>query len=135
MIEICDLLSDEYDDDTVSPKTSCSSPVAGAVRVPCSPKDAQYNSSNIKLLLKEQPMRYTLVDNSRVNHVKPSPCWNRFALPAVKDENNRNIVIRNFATCKSCYTTYKYAYGSTKSLNAHKCPKEPVAVSDSKASR
>jgi hypothetical protein len=135
MIEICDLLPDESLNDTVSSDTSCSSPVTDVVRAPCSPKDIRYNSSNIKLLLKEQPMRYTLVDNNRMNHVKPSPCWNRFALPAIKDENNRTIVIRNFATCKSCYATYKYSYGSTKSLNSHKCPKEQLAASDFKSSK
>jgi hypothetical protein len=53
--------------------------------------------------LKNQPEKYTLVDNRRVNTVKPSPCWTRFALPAVKDENHQNIIIEKFATCRSCY--------------------------------
>ena len=64
------------------------------------------------------------MNNDKTHHAKPSPCWIQFALPAVKDENDHSIVIKNYATCRSCYTTYRYTYGSTKSLNAHKCPKE-----------
>jgi hypothetical protein len=56
------------------------------------------NACNIKTLLKEQPEKYVLVENHKVNHVKPSPCRNRFALPAVNDENDRSIIIKNFAS-------------------------------------
>ncbi|CAF1265169.1 unnamed protein product [Rotaria sp. Silwood1] len=79
--------------------------------------------------------KYVLVDNHKVNHAKPSPCWNRFALPVVKDENNRNIVIKNFATCRSCYATYVFTYGSTKSLNSHKCVKELSSISTSPSTK
>ena len=81
------------------------------------------------MLLKEQPEKYVLVENHKVNHVKPSPCWKQFALPAVKDENSRSVVIKNFAACRSCYTTYAYTNGSTKSLNSHRCFKEPSLTS------
>lgn len=89
----------------------------------------KYDSSNIKTFLKQQPEKYVLVDNLNVNHAKPSPCWNRFALPAVRDENDRNIIIKNFASCRACLTTYTYTNGSTKSLNGHKCPKESSSSS------
>ena len=88
-----------------------------------------YNAINIKNFLKERPEKYVLVENQKVNHVKPSQCWNRFSLPAVKDENNRNIIIKNFAICRSCYTTYAYTQRSAKSLNSHKCYKESLSPS------
>ncbi|CAF4932680.1 unnamed protein product [Rotaria sp. Silwood1] len=72
---------------------------------------------------------------SVVNHAKPSSCWNRCAVPAVKDENNRHIVIKNFATCRSCYATYVFTYGSTKSLNSHKCVKELSSISTSPSTK
>ena len=71
------------------------------------------------MFLKKQPGKYTLVDDQRTNYTKPSTCWNQFALPAVKDENNRHIIIKNFATCRSSYKTNTYTHGSTKSLNLH----------------
>jgi hypothetical protein len=74
----------------------------------CSSSSIIYNACSIKTFLKEQPGKYVLVENHKVNHVEPSPCSNRFALPAVKDENNRSIIIKNFASCRSCHTTYAY---------------------------
>jgi hypothetical protein len=127
MIELNDLSSDESDGvvsnvNHVS-SNACASPGQ------CSSNSIIYNACNIKTFLKEQPAKYVLVENHKVNHVKPSPCWNRFALPAIKDENDRSIIIKNFASCRSCHTTYAYTYGSTKSLNAHKCFKELSSIS------
>ena len=132
MIELHDLTSDDDNFDTTTssssnlpPSTNCLSPgqiPSGAIR---------YNTFNIQTLLKEQPAKYVFVENQKIHQVKPSPCWNRFALPAVKDENDRNVIIKNFATCRHCYTTYSYTYGSTKSLNSHKCSKESPSISAS----
>ncbi|CAF1479783.1 unnamed protein product, partial [Didymodactylos carnosus] len=72
--------------------TGHSSSDAGGSLPECSIGDIKYDTSNIKLL-KNQPGKYPLVDNPRVNTVKPSACWTRFALPAVKDENHRKIYI------------------------------------------
>ncbi|CAF0930039.1 unnamed protein product [Adineta ricciae] len=100
----------------------------------------KYDAINIKKLLKDQPTKYVLVDNKNVNHAKPSPCWKKFGLPAIRDENNRDSVINKFASCRSCFTTYTYTHGSTKSLNSHKCPKElpftssPISSLNSKSS-
>ncbi|CAF2801081.1 unnamed protein product [Rotaria sp. Silwood2] len=124
MIELHDLSPDESLDSTAPSNTDHSSSIITSSLGQCSSSNIKYNPSNIKLLLKEQPEKYVLVDNHKVNTSKPSPCWNRFALPAVKNEINRNVVIKNFATCRSCYATYVYTYGSTKSLNSHKCSKE-----------
>ncbi len=76
MIEINDLSSD-----------------TGGSLPECSIGDKKYDTSNIKVFLKNQPEKYTLVDNRRVNAVKSSPCWTRFARPAVKDE-----IIKNYNT-------------------------------------
>ena len=114
-IESHDASFDELSDATlnsirVSP-TSCDS----TARRPSD--SAKYDPSSIKMLLKEQPEKFALVDNRKMNPAKPSPCWKRFAFPAVKDENDRSVIIRNLASCRSCFTTYTYEYGSTKSLN------------------
>jgi hypothetical protein len=132
MIELHDLSSDDETFDSISSsnKTRLSSNVCDSPGQ-YSSDAVKYNTLNIKTFLKEQPEKYVLMENHKVNHVKPSPCWNRFALPAVKDENDHSIVIKNFATCRSCYTTYSYTLGSTKSLNSHKCSKDPASTSSS----
>lgn len=122
LTELYDLSSDdEYLDDTLSKENNCSS--SDVCQSPGQvPTDTiKYTTANIKTFLKEQPDKYVLVENRKVNPTKPAPCWNRFALPALKNENGSNTIIRNFATCRSCYTTYSYLLGSTKSLNAHRC--------------
>jgi hypothetical protein len=40
----------------------------------CSSSSIIYNACNIKTFLKEQPEKYVVVVNHKVNHVKPSPC-------------------------------------------------------------
>ncbi len=70
--------------------------------------DIKYTMSNIKDFLKKQPEKYILVDSHRVSIIKPPSCRIRFALPAIKDENDQNIIIGNFATCRSCYIIHLY---------------------------
>lgn len=134
MIEINDSSSDESTDVVFSTETAHSSSDVGSSSTLCSAENIKYDAFSIKHFLKNQPEKCTLVDNPRTNTVKPSPCWTRFALPVFKDENNRNIIHSKFATCRSCYTTYSYSNGSTKSLNAHKCAKEPSSSSVSRSS-
>ncbi|CAM2707904.1 unnamed protein product [Rotaria socialis] len=129
MIELCDLSSDESFDSTTPSIISHSSSSVCASVDQCSSLNIKYNASNIKMFLKEQLDKYMLVDNHKLNNWKPSVCWSRFALPAVKDENNQNIIIQNFASCRFCYTTYAFTHGSTKSLNSHKCLKETTLLS------
>ena len=81
----------------------------------------EYDGSKIKILLKKYPDKYVLVDNKRINQVKPSQCWQQFGLPAVRDENDRCTVIKGFATCRSCFSAYAFKQGSTRTLNQHKC--------------
>ncbi len=83
LTELHDLSSDDETFDNISSSNVCDSPGQ------CSLDAIKYNTLNIKAFLKE----YVLVENHKVNHVKPSP--------AVKDENDRSIVIKNFATCRS----------------------------------
>ena len=83
------------------------------------------------MFLKEQPDKYTLVDNHRIDHTKPSVWLELFALPATKNEDNGYMIIKSFATCQYSYTAYTYTYGSTKSLNWHKRSKRSSSVSNS----
>ena len=135
MIELHDLSSDESLGTVVSPEVSRLPLNARVSLSPCSSSSITYNTSSIRMFLKEQPGKYTLVQNPKVNHTKPSACWTRFALPAIKDENGHSVIIKNFATCRSCFTTYIYTYGSTKSLNSHKCSKELASTSSSPSFR
>ena len=131
MIELNDLSSDESFDDTVSSNVDRSPSMVRSSLDESQSSNLKYNTSNIKIFLKEQPEKYTLVDNQRINHTKPSACWNQFALPEVKDKNNLHIIIKKFATCRFCYKTYTYTHGSTKSLNLHKCSKQSSSISNS----
>jgi hypothetical protein len=126
MIQFYDLSSDELDDAESNASRVSSNACASSGQG--SSNSVTYNASNIKRFLKEQPEKYVLLENHKVNHVKPSPCWDRFALPAVNDETDRSIIIENFASCRSYFTTYAYTHGSTKSLNLHKCFKEPSST-------
>jgi hypothetical protein len=108
MIELHDLSSSESDEGTSD--NSCLPSVVCTSTSECSSNSIKYNATNIKQFLKEQPTKYVVVDNHKISHTKPSPCWIRFGLPAIKDENDRNIIIKNFALCRSCYATYKYTY-------------------------
>ena len=110
MIELSDTSSDEpFDNTTASNAFDPFESVCTSVHQTSS-LNMKYSSSNIKIFRKGQPEKYTLVDNNKVNHVKPSACWSRFALPAVKDENNQSAIIKDFANCRSCFTTYTYTY-------------------------
>ncbi|CAF0844168.1 unnamed protein product [Adineta steineri] len=126
MIDLHELLSSGSDDDT--PNTNLISPTVGTSNERSS-NIIKYDVINIKRLLKDEPTKYTLVENLKVNHIKPAPCWQKFGLPAIKNENDRNVIIKNFASCKSCFSTYVYTHGSTKSLNSHKCSKEVSSTS------
>ncbi len=105
MIEINNSLSDESTDVVFPTETTHSSSGVGGSSTLCSTENIKYDALSIKHFLKNQPEKTKLVDNPKTNTVKPSPCWTQFALPAFKDENNRNIIISKFATCGSCYTT------------------------------
>jgi hypothetical protein len=131
-IELHDLSSDDETFDIISASNN-THPSSNVCVSPgqCAIDGIIYNSSNIKIFLKEQPGKYVLVENHKVNHTKPSQCWSRFSLPVVKDENDHTVIIKNFATCRSCYTTYIFTHGSTKSLNSHKCSKELSSISSS----
>jgi hypothetical protein len=94
MIELHDLSSDESDGAVSNVNHVSSNAYISSGQ--CSSSSIIYNACSIKTFLKEQPGKYVLVENHKVNHVEPSPCWNRFALPVVKDENNRSIIIKNY---------------------------------------
>lgn len=134
IIELCDISSDDEAIDDVSstnkidssPNT-CHSPGQNSVAA------IKYTSSNLKLFLRQEPEKYVLVENHKVNLNKPAACWNQFALPAIKNENGSNTIIRGFATCRSCYTTYSHTLGSTKSLNSHKCASSTSSSPSSKS--
>lgn len=74
MIEINDSSSDESTDVVFSTETAHSSSDVGSSSTLCSIESIKYDALSIKHFLKNQPEKYTLVDNLRTNTVKPSPC-------------------------------------------------------------
>lgn len=120
MINLEDLTGDD-DFDDFEPNTSSSTVNTSFTSEQVSSVSNEYDGLKIKLLLKKYPDKYVLVDNKRINQIKPSQCWQQFALPAVRDEKGRSTVIKGFATCRLCLFTYAFKQGSTKTLNKHKC--------------
>jgi hypothetical protein len=106
MIELHDLSFDESDGAVSNVNHVSSNACVSSGQ--CSSTSIIYNAYNIKTFLKEQPEKDVLLENHKVNYIEPSSYWNRFALPAVKDENGRSIIIKNFASCRYCHTTYAY---------------------------
>lgn len=83
-IELHDSFSDELSDATLNSSrvssTSCDSPAR-------LPSDAvKYDPSSIKMLAKEQPEKYVLINNQKMNSTKTPPCWKWFASPAVAQD-------------------------------------------------
>ena len=66
MIELHDISSDESLDATASINMSCSLPKICASLNKYSSNNIIYDSSNIKRFLKEQPEKYTLVNNDKI---------------------------------------------------------------------
>lgn len=77
MIELQNLSSDESFDDIVSSNISHSSSNSGVSLDKHSSNNIIYNSSNIKMLWRKELEKYVLVENQKVNLMKPSACWNR----------------------------------------------------------
>ncbi len=82
---------------------------------------AVHSSSSIK--------RSLLVDKKHFR-VEPNPskratasCWKIFGLPAMSndDDPSKFKILPGFASCKTCFDTYKYIDSSTGNLNSHRC--------------
>ncbi|CAF4592158.1 unnamed protein product [Rotaria socialis] len=71
--------------------------------------------------LKYNKTEYIILDNPNSNNKKSSVCWRSFGFPAKRDINGVPQKIKNFVSCKNCFTTYSYASNSTTFLNKHNC--------------
>ena len=68
------------------------------------------------LYLKHKKQHYTILDK------KPrAKCWSIFVVPAKILGKDKYEIIKNFASCKTCYQTYSYS-STTTTLTNHKCP-------------
>ncbi|CAF1124375.1 unnamed protein product [Rotaria sordida] len=59
--------------------------------------------------------KYTIVEKK-----SKAICWSTFGLPAKIIGPNKYEIIKNFASCKSCFQTYSYS-SSTTTMSNHKC--------------
>jgi hypothetical protein len=71
MIELHDLSSDESDGAVSNVNHVSSNAYISSGQ--CSSSSIIYNACSIKTFLKEQPGKYVLVENHKVNHVEPFP--------------------------------------------------------------
>ena len=80
-----------------------------------------YTSASIKRSLLHDQQHYRVQPNSSSR--ASAQCWKVFGFPSkMKDENsNEFTLIPGFASCKTCFETYKYMDSSTGNLNSHQC--------------
>ena len=83
-----------------------------------------YRSDSIKRLLTHEKTRYRVECNPSKRAT--ALCWKVFGLPAVLSNENENKfeIITGFASCKTCFETYRYIDSSTANLNSHVCPRQ-----------
>jgi hypothetical protein len=86
-----------------------------------SPIQHAHTSSSIKRALLHDQQNYRVQSNS--SNRATAQCWKLFGFPAKMKENSSNefIVIPGFASCKTCFETYKYMDSSTGNMNSHQC--------------
>ena len=74
MIELLDLSGDESNDNITSVNDShaCSYIIISNEQFGSDGTNTKHTLLNIKILLKQKPEKYVLVDNPRVNYNKPS---------------------------------------------------------------
>ncbi|CAF1533718.1 unnamed protein product [Adineta ricciae] len=82
-----------------------------------------YTSVSIKRLLTHEKTRYRVECNPSKRAT--APCWKVFGFPAMlsNESENQFEIIPGFASCRSCFETYRYIDSSTANLNSHVCPR------------
>jgi hypothetical protein len=83
------------------------------------PLDENYTREKVQYFLKHNKTQYVVLDNS--SNKNSSICWRLFGFPAKLDMNGVPQKIKNFVSCKICFTTYCYISNSTSFLNKHSC--------------
>lgn len=101
------------------------------------------NSADSRSLSSSIDIKRCLLHNKNRYRVEPNPskrataaCWKIFGFPAMmsSQDGNQFELIPGFASCKSCFETYRYVDSSTANLNSHICPlKSPSNQSRIKA--
>jgi hypothetical protein len=80
-----------------------------------------YSSTSIKrsLLVDKKHFRVEPNPSKRAT----APCWKVFGLPAMStdEDPSKYQILPGFASCKTCFDTYKYIDSSTGNLNSHRC--------------
>lgn len=101
------------------------------VHIPSSPvrsakstePQSTYTSMSIKRLLTYEKKRYRVECNPSKRAT--APCWKVFGFPVMisNEKENKFEIIPGFASCKTCFETYRYIDSSTANLNSHVCPR------------
>jgi Hermes transposase DNA-binding domain len=87
--------------------------------------DSQSLSSSIevKRSLQQNKIRYRVEPNQSKRAT--AACWKTFGFPAMMSSHDESQfeIIPGYASCKSCFETYRYVDSSTANLNSHICPR------------
>jgi hypothetical protein len=116
MLESTDRLASSEIEEIVP--SSCRSTVS--LSVP-SPMSNTHTSASLTRALLHDQQHYRVQPNSSTRAT--AQCWKAFGFPSKIKEDNPNefTIISGFASCKTCFETYKYMDSSTGNLNSHQC--------------
>ncbi|CAM2726132.1 unnamed protein product [Rotaria socialis] len=113
--------------------SSCTQPSNSSISMSIDSSSEHYTRESIMLALKYKPKEYTM--NLFKNYVvkcdsfeivestitdSTALCWSKFGLPAKIIGPGKFEIIKNFASCTSCFQTYSYS-SSTTAMSNHKC--------------
>ncbi|CAF4528218.1 unnamed protein product [Rotaria socialis] len=95
--------------------SSCTQPSNSSISMSIDSSSEHYTRESIMLALKYKPKEYTTVKKT-----SKALCWSKFGLPAKIIGPGKFEIIKNFASCTSCFQTYSYS-SSTTAMSNHKC--------------
>ncbi|CAF3832566.1 unnamed protein product [Rotaria magnacalcarata] len=95
--------------------SSCTQPSNSSISMSIDSSSQHYTRESIMLALKYKPKEYTTVKKK-----SKAKCWSKFGLPAKIIGPGKFEIIKNFASCTSCFQTYSYS-SSTTTISNHKC--------------
>ncbi|CAF3662488.1 unnamed protein product [Rotaria sordida] len=101
--------------DSNNQPSSCTQPSNSSISMSTDSSIEHYTKESIMLALKYKKKEYTIVEKK-----SEAICWSTFGLPAKIIGPNKYEIIKNFASCKSCFQTYSYS-SSTTTMSNHKC--------------
>jgi hypothetical protein len=107
---------------------TCSSSLSHLCNTP--PRQSSLSSSLVRT---SASIKRSLMHDKTHFRVEPNPskrataaCWKVFGLPSMStdDDPSKYETLHGFASCRTCFDTYKYIDSSTGNLNGHRCSRD-----------